>query len=579
MGEQRKEGKSYSWKFRNRIAYKIFIYFLALWLMFSAVVMGSLHTASIHLTKRTLESREDKITYYSSMINKDLERIIQLLYVMCGDNDVVKLVKNRSVDFEYDDYLNYLNAYNKLKNYQQVSMYIDDIYLYLPNTKELLDANKSIIPVDANTKQMFEQYVNTGKSFFSKGDKLNYIFQGANEVIMGITVSVKYISDTLKSLINQKNFEFFLIDSQEKKLLGKSTVSSMGRKIYQKMDKNRFSGEVTIGSEKYLIERMQTTENQFEIVIFTDKTILYSDITFIRNLWFIINMIALLVVIVMAVVISVQIHKPMKQLVYGMQQVEQENYDYILPLNETTEFRYVFNQYNHMASKIQELIRTVYEKQLQIQEYKMHQLQSQINPHFLFNSLYLGYRLAKAGEMEKTADLCMNLGEYFKVLTYLKNEDIALCQEIDFAGSYLKLNQMRFGERLKYHIDVDDKLEDLRVPHLMIQPLIENAISHGVEKVSKNCTIVLKVRNDKEFININVSDDCGLLDEENLEELRASLESKEQPSSSIGLWNIHQRLLGFDSKGLLLKLEDGKYIVSYKISKEICGHVSNNDSR
>ena len=95
-----------------------------------------------------------------------------------------------------------------------------------------------------------------------------------------------------------------------------------------------------------------------------------------------------------------------------MKLVEQEKYDYKLEMDESKEFNYVFARYNQMTEKVKNLIQEVLEKQLQVEQAKYKELQMQINPHFLFNSLYMGYHMAKSDDCEAVGDLCMYLGDY-----------------------------------------------------------------------------------------------------------------------------------------------------------------------
>ncbi len=536
---------SVTW-FKSRfssISSKLFLCFFLIWFPFSCIVAGGLLVTSIRLTENTINGTEDKIAYFSAIINADLNRVKDLLYTMCADDEVTQFALQRDQSFEYKDYLAYVSAYTRLKEYQQTSMYIDDIFLVLPNTQELLSVNHSIDSIDNDIQNMINEYQKSGVSFFIQGDSLVYLFESSNNIMMGINVSVKHIQNTLQSYERDATYDFFLIDSISGQLLGEDTVGKLGLDVYNVIsDSKTIPEEIQIKNVKYIMGQIRTQSNHFDIIIYTDKKILYKDVFFVKNLWIFLNIVAISVPFLMVVIISKTLQKPMNKLVKAMQKVEEEVYDFRLPLDESSEFRYVFHQYNCMAAKVEKLIQEVYEKQLQVQQSKLKQLQAQINPHFLFNSFYMGYRMAKSGESEKVAQLCVYLGDYFKSLTYISDDYIALGEDIKFVNTYLLLNQMRFPDKLLYEIKVDNGLEEVLIPHLFIQPLIENAIRHGAERIRSSCTIILQIKDFGEMVHISVEDDCNIITEEKIEELGELLKQEECPQQNVGLWNIQQRL-------------------------------------
>ena len=122
----------------------------------------------------------------------------------------------------------------------------------------------------------------------------------------------------------------------------------------------------------------------------------------------------------------------------------------------------------------------------------------------------MGYRMAKSGESDRVANLCMYLGDYFKIMTYAADNWITVEQELKFTEIYLKLNEMRFAEKMEYKIIADEKTKKYQILPLMIQPLVENAIRHGVEKVHKICEIIVKVSVFNGMLHCEVDDNCEI---------------------------------------------------------------------
>lgn len=551
------------------VAIRLTIAVFALWIPFSILVIGSLRAVSMTQMDNTIRNQKENVSYFSAIINDDLDRVIQLLYILCGDTDVQNFVNSR-VDpdeaFDYQDYLSYYDAYSKLKVYRQTSMYIDDVFLFLPATQELLSANYSIISMDEDYRMMLDSYLDTEKNFFHKGDNMTYLLQGASGITCGITVSARHIRNTLRSYAN---YAFYLVDSETGTMLDENGASEVGRQIYQRTaGLDELPLEVSIDSGTYLLDRVRTPDNHFDIILFSDKDKIYENVYFVQRVWICLSVLAVFMPLLIAWLLRRMLSRPMNKLVTAMQKVEQEVYDYKLPEDESQEFNYVFRQYNSMAAKVENLIQEVYEKQLQVEQAKLKQLQAQINPHFLFNSFYIGYRMAKSGSSEKVAQLCLYLGDYFKVLARVSDDFISLEEEMRFTETYLLLNQMRFEEKLSYEIDREEGLEKEMIPPLLLQPIIENAIRHGVEKTSRMCMIRITIRREEDRLAFLVEDDCRTITQERMEEIQRRLNSSACPKQSFGLWNIQQRLKAIHprTEGLRFRItEDGSFQVSFQI--------------
>lgn len=548
------------------VAIRLSLTVFALWIPFSVIVIGSLREVSMRQMDNTIRSQKENVFYFSAMINDDLDRVIQLLYILCGDADLQNFVNRRDDTFDYQDYLAYYDAYSKLKVYRQTSMYIDDIFIYLPATQELLTANYSVISMDDNYQAMLDNYLATEKSFFHKDDSMTYLLQGASGITCGITVSARHIRNTLRSY---SNYAFYLVESETGTMLDENSASELGRQIYHRTaGMDELPLEIGIGSSTYLLDRVRTPDNHFDIILYSDKDVIYENVYFIQRVWGSLSVLAVLIPLIIAWILRRMLSRPMNKLVAAMQKVEQEVYDYKLSEDESQEFNYVFRQYNSMAAKVENLIQEVYEKQLQVEQAKLKQLQAQINPHFLFNSFYIGYRMAKSGSSEKVAQLCLYLGDYFKVLARVSDDFISVQEEMRFTETYLLLNQMRFEEKLSYEIDREEGLEKEMIPPLLLQPIIENAIRHGVEKTSRMCMIRIRVWREEGQLSFFVEDDSRNITQQRLEEIQKRLNSPVCPKQSFGLWNIQQRLKAIHPQAEGLKFHitgEGCFQVGFRI--------------
>lgn len=545
---------------------------MVIWIPFTILVFGGLVILSSHLTKETINNQTDKVKYYSAIINADIERVMQSMYQMCGNKAIVEFTNHWRGQVDYEAYLSYVEAYNTIKEYRNISMYIDDVFLYLPQSGEILSANSSIIPIDDIFLTMKESFEKDGVSFFHYNDALYYLSQGSNQVMVGIKISLLDIRYTLRGYDSEGSYDYFFVDSETKELLGRpESLSETGKQIYDRIDwESDESQEQVIGRNKYLTYRIGSSANKFLIIVYMNRTDAYRTIYTLYWAWAATSVVLLLMPVFLTIVIKRIINRPMEKLSRAMQMVEQEKYNCKLELNESKEFNYVFEQYNRMTEKVRNLIQEVLEKQLQVEQAKYKELQMQINPHFLFNSLYMGYHMAKSDDCEAVGDLCMYLGDYFSVLTFASNDFISVDNELKFINTYLKLNQMRFGEKLNFRIVMDEGLGDYTIPPLLLQPLIENSIMHGMEKCTHPCMITVEIHENKEELDFTVADDSGVISQDTIDKIRDIICLDKMPDTYFGLWNIQNRLLrnGDCKKGLVLeKEENGIFRVSFSIAK------------
>lgn len=198
-----------------------------------------------------------------------------------------------------------------------------------------------------------------------------------------------------------------------------------------------------------------------------------------------------------------------------------------LPIRE---FQKIGSSVNHMAAKLQEKIRNEYELLIAQKNLQFQALQSQIRPHFIINTIYSFITLNQIGETELLND-CFY--KFANILRYVlsKEQNTTLGKELDFLDSYCALFHLRFGDRIRYSISCDDSLRDLPMPKLLLQPLVENAVIHGIEPSEVPCTLNLTVQERGNKIYIIIEDSGVGFTPEQL-----------TSPTSIGLKNVENRI-------------------------------------
>ena len=213
------------------------------------------------------------------------------------------------------------------------------------------------------------------------------------------------------------------------------------------------------------------------------------------------------------------------------------------------EISLLYEDLSLMISNMQKLINDNYEAKLQGEAIKFTQMEaefkalsSQINPHFLYNTLETIRMKAYVNNDKETADLVKKLGKFMRRCLEFKDAEVTLKSELEFTKAYLELQQARFGDRINYHIYSEVDGEYMILP-LLIQPLVENAFVHGVEASKGGGKIDIRVVYHNDYVYVDVADNGQGMSEEKLRELEHKLEVSDTSSGkSIGLTNVHKRI-------------------------------------
>jgi two-component system sensor histidine kinase YesM len=188
-------------------------------------------------------------------------------------------------------------------------------------------------------------------------------------------------------------------------------------------------------------------------------------------------------------------------------------------------------------------VHEVYEKNFRLQLSELRQLQSQINPHFLYNSFYIVYRMAKMGDHEQIMAFAKYLGDYFRFITRSDSDTVAFGQEVDHVRNYIEIQTVRFSKRISVRFDeLPEPARQIPIPRLILQPIVENAYKYALEDKVMDGELRVSFKLTAGSVFLTVEDNGDSLDEESLNELRRQLNQGATPAETTGLVNISRRL-------------------------------------
>ena len=297
-------------------------------------------------------------------------------------------------------------------------------------------------------------------------------------------------------------------------------------------------------NKKYIVNKRYSEETGFYFVDIVDKRIIEKETDGIRAN--INNIIAVCVALTMTIglISATMLSKRIKSLVKNMKAVESGKLDTSIIVRSKDEIGYLEQSFNTMCTKLSEYIKNVYVFEIKTKTAELQALQAQIDPHFLFNTLESIRTTAQLNKDVQTAKMIHLLGNMFRWNIKRSGIIVALKEEIDYVRSYIELQKLRYDNAFDVEINMESGVLKLGVLKLTLQPIVENAIQHGLgEKLSGGRITIGAASSDGKLI-IRVSDNGKGMDESKVAEVMASLNRNqdEDQSDSIGLHNVHQRI-------------------------------------
>ncbi|OPJ56609.1 sensor histidine kinase [Clostridium oryzae] len=228
-----------------------------------------------------------------------------------------------------------------------------------------------------------------------------------------------------------------------------------------------------------------------------------------------------------------------------------QNFEVIKCNEGKDEIGTVIREFNRMTTKIHELIRNVYEVNLQKKNLEIEQrqaqinaLQSQINPHFLFNVLESIRMRSVIKKETETAQIIKYVSKMFRRLLQWRNDMITVKEEMDYIEDFLKVEKYRFGDKFEYEITMDDRTNDFKIPKMIFQPLVENACVHGIEGSKNGGKVIIEVKSSINWLECYIIDNGIGIAADKLRQIMDNLEGGGLNNSgkSVGIRNVYNRL-------------------------------------
>lgn len=315
------------------------------------------------------------------------------------------------------------------------------------------------------------------------------------------------------------------------------------------LEGNRYEDNIEIWENDVQIVTSLLRESIFQYLYYEIQDIQQSHAQYKQFFMDMINysMIAFAAILILIVALSFliprSITRPIHRLVELTEEVSKGNLEVRSSVRAGVEVNQLSDSMNSMIDKINELLEQVTMEQIRLRKAEFELLQSQINPHFLYNTLDAIIWLAEAGEQKKVVSMVGSLSEFFRSSLNQGKDVVSVREELNHVRSYLEIQQVRYQDILEYELDIPEDLMKYQIPKITIQPLVENALYHGI----KNKRGIGKIRvtgyQQDEVFCLTIQDNGIGITPQRLEQVRRNIRKQETDTKgSYALYNVNERI-------------------------------------
>ncbi|AWK51824.1 hypothetical protein DIC82_12710 [Clostridium beijerinckii] len=407
--------------------------------------------------------------------------------------------------------------------------------------------------VDGENSQ--ETVLVIGKSIVDKNTK---------EIIGYVIADVydSYFDDIFEDISFVKDSNIILMDDNGYIITDKNDKNFTGFKFNSKylnqMTNNQGVLDVTLENEDYKGYYTTTTNTKIRVMELVPEKYFLKEVFDNMRVLFILTFFVVTAAICFVLIMSKKISKPIIEMRVLMKEVEKGNLKVFLNNNTNDEIGELSRGFNDMVHELNMLIEQDYKKELLVQKAEFKALKSQVNPHFLYNSLGLINWLARLGESEAVIETTDALAEFFRYNVNTIEDIVTVEKELEQIKSYLIIQNYRYKDSLQININIEEGIKKYSILKLMLQPLVENAIVHGLEEKVGQGLLIINGFEEGDNLCFQIKDNG------------VGLNNSKKKGEGVGIDNVNKRIKLFygEDYGISYNKEEQFTIFSVTVPKK-----------
>ena len=555
----------------HSIKVRLIVYFLALIIFPVIVTLIVTHIKSIEIIQRKVqEAIDNNIGQLETNVDGILENSKGVLNVFIT-NDELKSLLSRPIKIDsYQDFQKIRGIINLLANLVASFRDIDSIYVYDLRNNILITSNQSAIAnPDFPASFIFQAAVKKGRTeqwipnrrsqppftilndhlityvmpikIYERDLIIGYVFINVNEHTLYKYLEQIRFENQGYAIIANRHGE--IVSYRNKKLLGKTDAAQFNY-IREAIRGNvKFPLKINRGND--LVFQRVSPQTAFYYFAVVPLRSINQEIKTLRNVIIFVAVLTILFAVLLSFIFIKQIYVPIDRLVAAMTKVvNRPNFDYQIKERRSDEFGILYSSFNRMVNDMKQLFEQLINEKLKKKDVQLRLLQAQINPHFLYNTLNSIYCIAKLHEVREITELASSLINFFRISLSGGKELITVREMLDQIDYYVSIQNVRFKGQFEVITDMEEELLDRCFLKFLLQPLVENAIIHGMKNKKGRGVIEIAGYKVKEGVKLVVKDNGIGIPSEKLAKIRENLaDTREEESDDMfALRNIHRRI-------------------------------------
>ncbi len=561
---------------------KISFIFIKILLLFLLVILP-IYFTSIYINYRgqkeleaqTIQAVMPKMEFYASRFEREINLVRSSLMKLHLDKDLQYLSTVKNQEGNYQQVQAMLHLRSRLQEIKELSDFTYDLSLYVPMVHKKI-SNAYIMDYDEEEFLYINQGKDEAAGMFvtvpgavfvdvvqrktNAEDMVMIIFPFFSDIVidgiklpqymMTIRLEPSSLNRVLQELSDNTNGHSLLMtDGKGLNFYGDSMAFAQDirknhREIFDNPSKEADIGESHIGTSNYVLLSRALPSLDSTLLTYIPQKTFFKSLERYRIWFWTVTLLTLVLAILFTLLVRLNFIQPLNALIAGFSRVEKGVLDIDLHYEKHDEFSYLYLRFNEMCRRLSTLIDQAYKQKILMQRSELKQLQYQINPHFLYNSLFIIYRMAKIEDNEGIVKMSQHLGNYYQFVTKNATEEVSLEMEMSHVEDYIQIQSIRYAERIRVHFpDLTNAQKKMSVPRLILQPLVENAYNHGLHRKTENGEIWITVQDEAGALKITVEDNGEGMEDDLLLQMQASLADSNGSELENALMNIHRRLM------------------------------------
>ncbi|MBS4210093.1 sensor histidine kinase [Bacillus sp. FJAT-50079] len=513
--------------------------------------------------------------------------------------------------YNNNDFMNYMRSSNREKNFFTISIVkpvmqsllyaeenIERVYISFVDDDSLISASKQSTVVFSTGLKMEDEahYLKAKESPYNMyieplhnqrmidpivkikkpqqviGLHRSFTNAPSNEQIAYITIELRpnKIFELSKNLYNQDSEEFYIISSTGEQIYRSNPDVESSDWIDELIQTDAESGTLEWQDESFkgvmIYNKIADSAGGWMLIKRIPYSTLYESAIQVALINIMFGVIGLTLVILATFFVSFKITSPIRVLLEQIRQVEKGNMNVKFESLGNDEIGYLGARFKEMITKMNRLINREYKLEIENKTNQLKVLQSQINPHFLYNALQSIGTVALKNNVPQIYSLIHHLSKIMRYSMNMDEDVVPLADELNYIEAFLLLQKERFGDQLDYQICAEEEMRSVFIPKMLIQPIVENYFKHGFDSRDKVGIINVQCMKEGAFLRIKVLDNGNGVEADRLTEISQNI--GESGGKNIGLKNVYRRLqIYYDGKAnlILRNRENGGFIAEMNI--------------